>query len=140
MGRFLIFFSLCVAQGEARTWQQTALDVTQQGWGLEVAQCCSEHIKGEEVLPVPNWSVLLDTGLAWEAYYGRNRIVKSRLLCIITLCAMFFNYEIFSSCSSQGKNKGFQKDFVTLPVPMSHIREGSAPVKGCLFAIECSSI
>lgn len=35
---------------------------------------------------------------------------------------------------------GFQKDFGTLPVPMSHVREGSTPVKGCRFAIECSSI
>lgn len=74
-----------------------------RGWGPEVAQCCPEHVKGEEVLPVPNWSVLLDTGLAWD---GRLIMIVTEQLrvdsCVLLLqCVLcFFNYEKFSSCSS----------------------------------------
>lgn len=58
-------------------------------WGPEVAQCCTEHIKGEEVLPVPNWSVLLDTGLAWEAIMVLTEQLRVDS-CVLLQCVLCF--------------------------------------------------
>jgi len=55
-----------------------------------MVQCCSEHLQGEEILPVPNWSKLFNIGLTWEACSHQDKIVKSWLLCITTCAACAF--------------------------------------------------
>lgn len=78
-----------MAQDEARTCQQMALDVTQEQRGGR-AQGGTVLLQGEEFLPVPSGTMLLNTGLIWEPYPDQDKIVGSVYhnlccLCILTI-------------------------------------------------------